>query len=294
MPRMHVDEIDTNPGLVKKLLTAQFPHWANLPIRRIATSGSDHAIYRLGDSISARFPLIGWAQSQPEKEHFWLPILAPNLPIDVPKSLGLGSPGEGYPFHWAIHSWLPGANPIPCDDSMLARDVAALVCTLRTLDIQGEPPPQSAPALHQRDAFIRKSLARFGGSADTTAVTAAWESALAASATWDGALDWVHGDLGPGNLLVRDGRLCGLIDFGSFGRADQAIDLRIAWSLFRGRARQVFREALDIGDDAWARARGYALAQAIAALPYYLTTNPGIVAISRATLAEVLAEQAGG
>ncbi len=141
-----------------------------------------------------------------------------------------------------------------------------------------------------RDAYTRDAIARSAGLVDAAAVTAAWAAALAAPA-WDREPVWIHGDLLPGNVLARDGRICAVIDWGTAGVGDPAVELIVAWSLFSGASRAEFRSALGVDDATWARGRGWALSTAMLALPYYLHTNPGIVARSRHELAEVLAEQ---
>jgi aminoglycoside phosphotransferase (APT) family kinase protein len=146
--------------------------------------------------------------------------------------------------------------------------------------------------LAERDAPVREAIARLDGEIDIAAVTAAWESALRAP-VWAGPPVWVHGDLSAGNLLVRQGSLAAVIDFGGLAVGDQAVDALVAWNLFSGESREAFRAALGLDEAAWARGRGWALSVALIALPYYLRTEPGIVAGSRHAIAEVLADQPG-
>jgi aminoglycoside phosphotransferase (APT) family kinase protein len=140
-----------------------------------------------------------------------------------------------------------------------------------------------------RDPQVRDAIAKLNDLIDTDAATAAWETALQ-SPVWSNPPVWIHGDLQSGNLLVQQGRLSGVIDFGCLAVGDPACDLQVAWNLFSGESREVFRKALQIDDASWARGRGWALSVALIALPYYLHTNPVLVGISRRAIAEILAE----
>lgn len=299
---MHPDEVATDARLVRRLLADQFPCWADQPIRRLASTGTDNAIYRLGRDLAVRLPRIHWAAGQPDKEWRWLPTLAPGLPLAISAPLALGAPGHGYPWRWTVCPWLPGrsaAQGPPRDLDRAARDLAGFVAALQRCDARGGPPPSPASVgrgvpLAERDAYTRDAiarLARLGGEVDVDAVTAAWGSALREPA-WDRPPVWIHGDLQAGNLLVRRGRLDAVIDFGCLGVGDPAADLMVAWTMFAGKSRQVFRATLAHDDATWRRGRGWALSVALVALPYYLGTNPTIVAASRHAIAEVLADVA--
>jgi aminoglycoside phosphotransferase (APT) family kinase protein len=293
---MHADEVDTDPSLVRRLLAAQFPQWADLPIEPVASSGTDNAIYRLGDDMAVRLPRIGWATGQVDKDELWLPKLAPLLPVAIPVPLGRGEPAEGYPYHWAIHSWLDGENPavdrLP-DSHSLATELAQFVAALRRIDTADGPPAGRGVPLAKRDAPTRTAIDALADlrMIDTAAATAAWDVALQAPA-WDGPPVWIHGDLLPGNLLIRDGRLSAVIDFSCLGVGDPACDLIAAWSLFPADARHVFRDALDVDDATWERGRGWAFSIALIQLPYYYETNPALAAVARHTIAAVLADHA--
>lgn len=298
--RMHVDEVAIEPALLRRLLAAQFPQWAELPIRRVPSAGTDHAVYRLGDERVVRLPRIHWAVGQVEQEGLWLPRLAPHLPLAIPAPLAIGKPGEGYPWHWAIYRWLEGAHPTPSniDSHRLAAELAAFVGALQRVNATGWPPPAPPAAtrggpLSARDPAVRKALAALHGEIDTAAATAAWEAALQAPA-WSGPPVWTHGDLSALNLLVHSGRLSGVIDFGCFGVGDPACDLIVAWNLLTDRTRTRFRTSLGVDDATWARGRGWALSIALIALPYYRETNPELAAIGRHAIAQVLADHRRG
>jgi aminoglycoside phosphotransferase (APT) family kinase protein len=315
---MHPDEIATDPALVRRLLQSQFPRWANLPIERVASGGTVNAIYRLGDELYARLPLREAGASQIEKEHHWLPRLAPHLPLAIPTPLALGEPAtreatdpalgtpalgtpedNGYPFAWAVYPWLPGDLAFPdrlTDLTEAARTLATFLRALQSIDTTGAPVPGAhnygrGVPLATRDAGTRRAIAASEGLVDTAAVTAAWDADSTVT-EWDHAPVWVHGDLQPANLLATDGRLSAVIDWGGLGIGDPAVDLLPAWNLFSGESREVFRATLDVDDATWARGRAWALSAAIIALPYYIDTNPAMVRLSRTMLDAVLADHA--
>jgi aminoglycoside phosphotransferase (APT) family kinase protein len=291
--RMHADEIATDPALVRRLLADQFPQWAELPIRPVGSHGTDHDIYRLGDQLATRLPRIGWATSQARTEAQWLPRFAPQLPLAVAMPVAMGRPGAGYPFDWSVCTWLPGDDATgPIDDlERAAVELAAFVRALRRIDPSGGParPRGRGGRLVERDVEVRRSIAELDGRVDPVAALDSWEQSLAAAA-WDRDGVWVHGDLLPGNLIVVDGHLSAVIDWGCLDVGDPAVDLLPAWNLFTAASRARFRSELEVDDATWLRGRGWALCQAVVALPYYWDTNPGIVAQASRALAEVLAD----
>jgi aminoglycoside phosphotransferase (APT) family kinase protein len=296
---MHADEVDTDVSLVRRLLAAQLPHWADLPIEPIPSPGTDNAIYRLGDDMAVRLPRIHWATGQPEKEHRWLPGLAPLLPLAVPAPLAKGAPAEGYPWHWSVHRWLEGETATPdriADPRAAATALGRFVAALQRIDPAGGPPPGAHNSsrgvpLARRDRETRAAIAALDGIVDADRVTAAWEAALAAPA-WHGPAVWLHGDLQAGNLLAVRGRLSAVIDFGCLGVGDPACDAMVAWTYLTAGTRDAFREALPVDDATWARGRGWALSVGLIALPYYRRTNPFLAGIARRAIDEVLADRA--
>lgn len=292
--KMHADEIDTDVALVRRLLAGQFPQWKGLAIDPVVSYGTDHDIYRLGDQLAARLPRIGWATKQAAKEARWLPTLAPHLPLAIPVQLAMGHPAEGYPFEWSVYEWLPGenANGTIDDLNQAAVDLAAFVRALRQVDTTGahqrRPGGRGSP-LAELDEHVRRSVAELGNRVDGAATLRSWEESLDAS-EWDGEEVWVHGDLLPGNLLVLDGRLSAVIDFGGLNVGDPACDLQPAWNVFAGESRTRYHAELQVDDASWLRGRGTALYQAVLALPYYWDTNPGMVRQASHALAQVLAE----
>jgi aminoglycoside phosphotransferase (APT) family kinase protein len=293
---MHADEVHTDVSLVRRLLDGQFPQWAGLPIAAVRSAGTDNAIYRLGDDMVVRLPRIHWAVGQADREHEWLPRLAPLLPLDIPTPLARGAPAEGYPWSWAVHRWLDGDTATPeriADEYEVATELAQFVDALQRVDTTGAPPSHRGLPLVQQDVAARAALAELHETIDTDAALAAWESALA-TPDWDGPPTWLHGDLQAGNLLAREGRLSAVIDFGCFGVGDPACDFMVAWTYFSADTRDVFRAALPIDDATWARGRGWALSIGLIALPYYTVTNPVLAGIARHAIDEVLADHASG
>ncbi len=294
--RMHADDIETDVALIRRLLSGQFPQWMDLPISRVTSYGTDNDIYRLGDQLAVRLPRRpGWAVAQVQLEARWLPKLAPQLPLALPAQVAMGHPAERYPFHWAVYEWLPGsdANGTIGDLNQAAVDLAGFITALRRVDTTGAHPriphARGGP-LAEADEMVHSSVAQLGNRIDRDAVLRSWAESLSAP-EWDRPDVWVHGDLLPGNLLVADGRLSAVIDFGGLNVGDPACDLQPAWNIFTGDSRQRFRAELGADDASWLRGRGWAL-QAVIGISDYWDTNPGIVAQCSHALAEVLADSA--
>jgi aminoglycoside phosphotransferase (APT) family kinase protein len=281
---MHADELPIETPLVRRLLEGQFPEWADLPLARVESTGTDNALYRLGDEMVVRLPRIEWAAGGIEKDFRWLPLLGPRLPVAVPTPLARGRPGAGFPWEWGVYSWLPGENPpLGRGREQLARDLAGFVRALRKVEAMGAPASRRGKPLATQDERARRALAEVPEAAD------AWAASLAVP-EWEPGPVWLHADLLPGNLLVRDGRLAGVIDFAVAGVGDPACDLMPAWSVLGGEARQVFRGEAGLDDATWARGRGWALSVGLIALPYYRETNPGFAAVARHLIDQVLAD----
>ena len=292
---MHAEELHTDAALVRRLLVGQFPHWADLPIERVLSSGTDNALYRLGDDMVVRLPRIHWAAGGVEKELHWIPKLAPLLPVALPVPLARGEPSDSYPWTWGVYAWLEGQNPSVdgiVNAESFTSDAANLVNALRRVDLPGGPPARRGRPLREvQDERARAALVELQGTIDVDAATAAWEEALRASA-WSGPPAWIHGDLLPGNVLVARGRLTGVIDWATVGVGDPACDLIVAWCVIPRELRPSFRTAVGVDDATWARGRGWALSLGLIALPYYKETNPAFAAIARHLICEVLADGA--
>jgi aminoglycoside phosphotransferase (APT) family kinase protein len=290
--KMHDGEADIDAALVRELVAAQFPRLAALPVTSFASTGTVNAIYRLGSQLYARLPRTARWAADLEAESRWLPRLAPHLSLRVPEPVAMGRPAGRYRLPWAIYQWIEGqpyADGLAGDERQAARDLARFVTELRALDTAGAPRAGRRP-LRELDAGTRAGITAAGEDIDGGAALAAWELALEAPA-WDGRTPvWIHADLLRPNLLVDGGRLRAVIDFGAAGAGDPAADLIAAWSVFGPAGREAFRAALDPGDGAWERARGVALHQAVMLIPYYRTTNPGMAALGRRTVGQVLAD----
>jgi len=251
-------------GLVRRMIAAQFPRWSDLAVRPVEVDGWDNRTYRLGDDLTVRLPTHESYTPAVDKEDRWLPVLAAQLPIPVPAPLAMGVPGEGYPFAWSIRRWIsgePASSERIADLPAFAVAVAEFLLALQRIDASDGPRAgahsfyRGAPPAHY-DRETREALLRQDGRVDKAAADV-WDTALASR--WEGPPTWFHGDVAVGNLLVRDGRLAGVIDFGTSGVGDPACDLVIAWTFFTGASRAAFRRT--VGQDAgtWARARGWAL-----------------------------------
>ncbi|MFN8442604.1 MAG: aminoglycoside phosphotransferase family protein [Caldilineaceae bacterium] len=289
---MHAGELHIDAALVKHLLSEQFPDLAELPLAIIRSTGTVNAVFRLGDDLCVRLPRVAdWADSI-EKEWRWLPKLAPYLSLRIPKPLAHGTPTGIYSYPWAIYDWIEGMpyqEELVHDEAEAARDLAKFILELRRVDMTGAPRGGRRP-LRELDEVTRAAIAASHNVLDVDAVTAVWEQSLAA-APWDGQPVWIHADLLRSNLLLKEGHLYAVIDFGSVGIGDPAMDVVPAWSVFNQVGRMVFRQALQVDDETWARAYGYALHQALLIMPYYPETNPEFVTMAKRTIGEVLADQ---
>jgi len=260
-------EIDA--ALVRRLIAAQFPRWADLPVRAVASQGWDNRTFRLGDELSARLPSHQRYVAAIEQEHAWLPRLAPHLPHPIPAPLAIGAPGDGYPWPWSVNRWLEGESALagPIDDRReFAADLAAFLAALQAIDAADGPPagPHSfwrGGPLATYDAETRQAIAALGDRIDGDGAAEVWDAALAA--TWAAPPVWVHGDVAPGNLLVHAGRLSAVIDFGQACVGDPACDLAIAWTFLEGDSRAAFRAGLPLDPATWARGRGWCLWKAL-------------------------------
>ncbi|MGW7292739.1 aminoglycoside phosphotransferase family protein [Streptomyces xiamenensis] len=294
--QMHPGTHPIDVDLVRRLIAGQFPHWAGLAVERFSSGGTVNAMYRLGEDMVVRLPLVQGGANDVLVERTWLPRLSPHLPTAVPEPLGDGVPAEGYPWPWSVYRWLAGENPEAGNLSepvLLAEDLAGFVAAMRSITLPGAPQAHRGGPVASLAAETRAAIEELRGipqeGVDCDAATAMWEEALRAPG-WDGPPVWLHADLMPGNLLVDGGRLTSVIDFGCLGAGDPACDLIPAWNLLPAEARQVFREALGVDNATWIRGRGRTLSQALIALPYYRKTNPAMAHNARHVIRTVLQE----
>ncbi|MEU5945246.1 aminoglycoside phosphotransferase family protein [Micromonospora sp. NPDC047465] len=293
---MHADQVDVTADVVTALVADQFPRWRGLPVRPVTSYGTVNALFRLGEDIVLRFPLqpgVGpELREDLRREQEDARRLAPHVPLPVPEPVALGEPGEGYPGPWTAYRWIPGetAGDRSIGDPVeFARDLAGFVRALHEVDTGGRAwngRTRGGP-LPARDEYVRSCLAESAHLTDTARVARVWAECRDAPAH-DGPDVWIHADLMPGNLLVRDGRLAAVIDLGAVCVGDPAVDLMPAWNLLPPGARETYRRALGTDDATWARGRGWAIVQAVGALPYYVDTNPVMADTARRTLDAVL------
>ena len=258
-------------ALVKRLLAAQFPQWADLPVTPVEVDGWDNRTYRLGTGMTVRLPTAAGYVPGVAKENEWLPRLAPQLPLPIPQVLGAGEPGEGYPHPWSIRNWLPGATlnlPDLADPVLFATDLAAFLHALQACDATDGPTADAhsfyrgtSPSYYDEEARACLADLDVAGRIDTRRAAAVWQAAL--DAEWHGTPVWFHGDIATGNLLIDAGRLSAVIDFGTSGVGDPACDLVITWVTLTGPAREAFRAGMKQDPASWARARGWALWKAM-------------------------------
>lgn len=272
----------------------QFPHWADLPITPVEVGGWDNRTFRLGEHLSLRMPSDRGYVPQVDKEHRWLPWLAPKLPLAIPEPVARGVPGHGYPYPWSVYRWLTGRPAHPghiADMVALATSLAGFLHSLHRLDATHGPPAgahsgyRGAP-LSGYDGDARRCLAELGDQVDVTAAGAVWETAL--GSTWEGAPAWFHGDMAADNLLLREGRLSAVIDFGCCGVGDPACDLAIAWTLLTAPTRPMFAAAVEADAAAWDRGRGWALWKALITVEQHQHTDPPVAAQARQVIREVI------
>jgi aminoglycoside phosphotransferase (APT) family kinase protein len=305
-----VERSEITRDLAARLVAAQFPHWAHLPLASVEPPGWDNVTFRLGRRLSVRLPSAAGYVPQVEKEHRWLPFLAPQLPVPIPKPVARGEPGSGFPWPWSVYGWLEG-NPATADrvDNLVnfAVDLAGFLAAFAAVDATAGPAAGAHSAFRGAplavfDEDVRRALSIVAREVDTPAATAAWEESLAA--LFDGGPVWVHGDVAGANLLVVDGRLAGVLDFGCCAVGDPACDLAIAWTLFHGESRRVFRERLAAEERTWLRGRGWALWKALITLADAVRTgapDPEAAAVrfgwrvgARGVIDEVLADASRG
>ncbi len=288
---MHDDQVDVDVDVVRALLAEQRPDLSGLPITRVVSTGTVNALFRIGDDLVARLPLRDHWEEGIDREWRWIPWLASRITsVRLPEPVFKGRANDAFPFTWSIYRWIEGA---PYDESLVddevesARVLARFVLELRSLEVTPSAPVGGRDPLQELDEDTREAIQGSAGVIDASAATSVWDHALR-TPPWDGRPVWIHGDLLRPNLIVHEGRLDAVIDYGYIGVGDPATDLIPAWAVFGPAGRAAFREMLEPDDTAWARGRGIALHQAAMIIPYYTVTNPAFVELARRTVEQIL------
>ena len=259
---------DITVELVEGLVAAQFPRWAHLPVEPVELDGWDNTTFRLGDTMSVRVPSADEYALQIDKEQRWLPMLAPQLPLPIPVPLGRGHPSAALPRPWSVYRWIDG-DPLRSDSIIdtvaLADDLAGFLGALYACTPAGPRPGahsfQRGGPVAAWDDHVEANLRLVRDEVDVAAAREVWSAALAARHEMSPV--WVHGDITGTNLLVRDGQLAAVLDFGCSAYGDPACDLTIAWTFLAGAARDHFMARVPVEPSAWPRARGWALWKAL-------------------------------
>lgn len=264
------ERITIDAKQVRRLIEQQFPQWAGLPIEPVAKGGWDNWTFHLGDEMLVRLPSAAEYAQAVEKEHRWLPKLAPHLRLPIPVPLARGNPVAGYPHAWSIYPWIDGVTATAdgiVEPVRFATDLADFLAELQRVDATDGPQPgihnwYRGATLRIHDRNTQHALDTLDSQVDVELARQIWTNALEAS--WNGVDRWFHGDIAEGNLLLNDGQLAAVIDFGTCGVGDPACDLAIAWTLLTADGRKAFRQRLSVDPETWARGRGWALWKTLA------------------------------
>ncbi|WP_344756412.1 aminoglycoside phosphotransferase family protein [Gryllotalpicola koreensis] len=291
MAKMHAHQIDVTDDDARRLVATQFPQWAHESVRRVPSYGTTNAMFKLGADKVVRLPFIPGDGVGVPVETAILERIGDELPVAVPRVLATGRPDERYPYTWNVLSWVEGEMPVPealVDAAGLADDLIDVLARLRELPTEGVRVAQRGGTLAPLADPVHDTMSELDGEFDTDALHRLWDDALGAP-LWPGDPVWLHADLLPSNLLVDGrGRLAGLIDWAAAGVGDPSCELLAAWNVFPAESRALFRERLEarlgLDDATWRRGRGWAISQAVLALPYYRATNAGMVEMATRAL----------
>ncbi|MFD3456029.1 aminoglycoside phosphotransferase family protein [Streptomyces sp. NPDC058691] len=292
---MHDDQVEVSRETVAILVQEQFPQWSGKAIRLLSSTGTVNAIFRIGNDLSARFPLrltdAAEALAVLEQEARASAELAQVSRFPVPEPVALGKPGAGYPMPWSVQTWLPGtvaSDADPSGSDAFAEDLAAFIAALREAETLGRPFSGGGRGgvLAHHDDWMAKCFEESEGLLDVPRLRQMWSHFRELPRT--GADVMSHGDLIPGNVLVAGDRLSGVLDTGGFGPADPALDLVGAWHLLQPGPREVLRQTLVCDDLEWERGKAWAFQQAMGVVWYYVESNQAMSRMGRRTLGRIL------
>lgn len=296
--QMHADQLTVSVETVRALVDEQFPGWRDMPVRGIASQGTVNAIFRIGDRLAARFPLQPgdvqstrqWLQAEAEAAR----ELAGRTRFPTPEPVAIGQPGAGYPLPWSVQTWLPGVvatEEDPGGSVPFARDLAEFIHGVRGIDTRGRTFGGGGRGgdLRSRDDWMETCFGRSEQLLEVATLRRLWTRLRDLPRVAADAM--AHRDLIPGNVLVRDGRLAGILDVGGLRPADPAVDLVGAWHLLEAEPRQALREHLGCDDLEWQRGKAWAFEQAMGAVWYYVASNPAMSRMGRRTLARIVADE---
>jgi aminoglycoside phosphotransferase (APT) family kinase protein len=267
-----VNKDEITADVAARLVAAQFPQWAALPVTPVTLDGYDNTTFRLGDELSIRLPSSDGSVAQVAKEHRWLPVLARQLPLPIPEPVAMGRPGDGFPRPWSVYRWIagePASEGQVADPAAFASALAGFLAALHAIDASDGPPPGAhnffrGGPLATWDEHTRQLIGLAADDIDAKAATGVWDAALASTREQEPV--WVHGDLTASNMLVAGGALHAVIDFGGVAVGDPAYDLVMQWEFFAGDSAAAFRRGLHLDEATWARGRGWALWKALVKL----------------------------
>ena len=293
---MHDDEVHVDSDVVRRLIVEQFPQWAHLPVRRVRTAATVNAIFRVGNELAVRLPLRN-ADPVEVRQLLQQEVRAAEefhalSPFPAPRPVAVGEPGHGYPMPWSVQTWVPGRDAVtedPAGSASFAQDLVALIVELRSADVRGRRFAGHGRGGHlpDHDEWVALCMERSRGLLDVVRLRALWAELRALPEVDDDVM--CHGDLTPPNVLVREGRLAGVLDTGGFAAADPALDLVAVWHLIDAEQRDLVRRQLDCSEVQWRRGMAWALQQALGLVWYYGVSNPPMARWGKRTLERLLA-----
>ena len=298
---MHEDQWNVTVDVVRRLVSEQFPDWAQLPITPVNVEGTVNAIFRIGERLAARFPL------QPrdiETTRRWLHSeadaateLLHRTSFAVPEPVAIGEPDAGYPLPWSVQTWLPGTTASeqdPSDSGAFARDLAQFITEVRAIDLRGRSFVGDGRGgdLRSHNEWMEVCFEQSEQLFDVARLRGIW--ARLRELPRESPDTMTHGDLIPGNVLVDSGRLVGILDVGGLGPADPALDLVSAWHLLDTSPRKLLRKDLRCDELEWERGKAWAFQQAMGAAWYYHSSNPSMFRMGRRTIERILADETIG